>query len=140
MQMAEPTRSLRRGWIGVTLVIAMLACGCGHSYHLPGHHADNLCAPPDVMLREGEKVRAISTGAFSDFNIVGELAMQSMFSADTNVVDVQWEDDSETVVLFAVAPGTTIVKYDWCEADDGILHTPDDEQNIGFRITVVPAE
>lgn len=122
------------------LVIAILTCGCGHSYHLPGHHEDNLCAPPDVLLREGEKIRAISTGVFSDFNVIGELAMRSMFSSDENVVEVLWEDGGETVVLYAVAPGTTNVKYDSCWMDDGILYFPEDEQNIGFRVTVVPAE
>lgn len=108
---------------------AIMLGGCGRIYHLPGHTEANLNQPPDITLRQGDRVRAISTGI-----VLLPLVPAFMESSNPGVVevDVPTANNWGSAYLIAKALGTATVKYGWVPDDDA--------PNRGFVVTVVPRE
>lgn len=109
--------------------------GCGRSYHLPGHNEHNLSHPPDVVLRQGSRVLAVSTGL-----TLLPLVPAIMTSSDPDVVavDIPFRNNRDTTYLVAKRPGTARLKYGWTPEYGG---PPEhDASNVGFSVTVLPPD
>ena len=115
--------------LGLGLLIG--AAGCGRSYLLPGHTADNVDHPPAVTLVLGERRPAFRTGPsvpslWADAPEQRDGQADRMHSDDPGVVAAEHPSDG-SADLFAKSVGRTRVYYHW--------HLVSDR---GFEVTVVP--
>ena len=104
-------------------MVALILSGCGHRYHLPGHHEGNLAAPPDVVISAGKSRKAVSEG-FSPKALVMATAMIVIENeAIARITPVH----GNVARIQALQPGKTRAYYNLVE-----------DPNEGFWITVVP--
>lgn len=106
---------------------ALLLAGCGRMYHLSGHRESNVSHPPDITLRQGDRVKAISTGV-----VLFSLVPAFMESSNTDLVEIEVPpvDNLDTAYLLARRPGTANVCYRWVRDSD--------VPNEGLTVTVLP--
>ena len=116
-----PNRSL-----GILIFVTFNIAGCGTLYDLPGHNESNEMHPPDIVLRVGERVRALHCG----IELLDSHPM--MYSDDNNIVAIDDPPPGYEVFLQALSEGTTRVHYD--------VFSTTTNPNIGFAVTVVPKD